>query len=74
MVRTIIKLVDEKELERIAIRMGDYLVVIGREPCLTCGHKKQLIYPEKTDGRVEVIRKCLFCLCRIHTFSNRTGP
>lgn len=39
-----------------------------------CGHKKRLVYPEKTDGRTIIINKCLFCSVKHPTAANRSGP
>lgn len=71
-----IPLEDLTESEREVIeKMGNrYLVVIAKEPCLTCGHKKRLLHVEKTDGRRELVKECLFCLTKIHTAANREGP
>ena len=53
---------------------GRFLVVVGKEPCLTCGHKKRLLHVEKSDGRRELIKECLYCMCNVHLKANREGP
>jgi hypothetical protein len=52
-------------------KKGTYLVVVANEPCFTCGRKKQLVRPERTDGRVDIIRECLYCMVRVPTAANR---
>lgn len=53
---------------------GKFIVIIVDEPCLTCGHKKRLQHTERTDGKQEIVRECLYCLCDYHTSDNRSGP
>lgn len=73
-----IPLEDLTEDERKAISSywsgGRYMVVIDKEPCLTCGHKKRLLHVERTDGRKELVKECLFCITKHHTSANRSGP
>ena len=52
---------------------GGFRIIVGNEPCYTCGHKKQMAYPEKSDGRVEVKYKCMYCSVRVHIHANRSG-
>jgi hypothetical protein len=52
---------------------GGFIIITADEPCFTCGHKKQMVYPQKSDGRVEVKYECMFCLVRIPIASNRSG-
>lgn len=63
---------DERKL--IEDMKGKFIVIIVNEPCLTCGHKKRLQHVERTDGKQEIIRECLYCLVNIHTSANRSGP
>jgi len=63
---------DEREV--IEGMKGKFIVVIVDEPCLTCGHKKRLQHTERTDGKQEIIRECLYCLVKYPTSSNRSGP
>jgi len=37
-----------------------------------CGHKKRILHVEKSDGRRELVKECLYCLCKHHTAANRT--
>jgi hypothetical protein len=39
--------------------------------CLTCGGIKRMEWIVKVDGKKEVKRACLYCLCKIHTAQNR---
>jgi hypothetical protein len=52
---------------------GGFIIIISDEPCYTCGHRKQMVYPSKSDGRVEVKYKCMFCSVTISTAANRSG-
>lgn len=71
---------DKKLLNRIN---GRYLVIMAEEPCLTCGKRKRVVHVEKTNGKRELIKDCLFCLCsktdqfgitrNYHTYANRKG-
>jgi len=38
-----------------------------------CGHKRRLEHVEKTDGKKELVRECLYCLCKFHTQANKEG-
>lgn len=62
---------EKKVIDKIGAR---YLVIIDKEPCLTCGHKKRILHVEKSDGRRELVKECLFCITKIHTAANREGP
>lgn len=68
------KFKNEESFEERVKKKGGYIVIIADEPCFTCGHKKQMVYPEKTDGRTQIIRRCLFCLVKNPTAANRSGP
>lgn len=52
---------------------GGFMIITGDEPCFECGHKKLMAYPEKSDGRVEVKYKCMYCSVRIPIAANRSG-
>jgi hypothetical protein len=58
--------------ERVIVKGGFFIEVVT-EPCFTCGHKKQIVFPQKTDGRVDIIRKCMYCSVKNPTFANRNG-
>lgn len=62
---------EKKVIDKIG---GRYLVIIDKEPCLTCGHKKRILHVEKSDGRRELVKECLFCITKVHTAANREGP
>lgn len=62
---------ERKVIDEIGAR---YLVIIDKEPCLTCGHKKRILHVEKSDGRRELVKECLFCITNAHTAANREGP
>lgn len=64
---------ENKSFEERVKDKGGFIIIIGNGPCYTCGHKKQMAYPEKSDGRVEVKYKCMYCSVRIHTAANRSG-
>lgn len=64
----------ENERERLKKITGKFLVVIDKDPCLTCGHKVRIQSLERTDGKRELVRVCLYCSTKFHTFSNRRGP
>jgi hypothetical protein len=64
---------EDKAFEKRVIRNGGFIIVTVDEPCYTCGHKKEMVYPQKTDGRVDIIRKCLYCLVKNPTDSNKVG-
>jgi len=61
----------ETEREEIKGMQGKFTVVTVKEPCLTCGHKKRVQHLEKTDGKREIVRECLYCMCSHHTNSNK---
>lgn len=65
---------NEEEQKQIRKDSGGIIIVISDEPCLTCGHKKRIQYIERTDGKREVVRECIYCLCSVHTLANRLGP
>ena len=66
---------DRSEQEKIKKIGGRYIVVIDEEPCLTCGHKTRLVHLERTDGKQEIVRECLYCLTNhCHTATNRSAP
>jgi len=40
-----------------------------------CGHKTRLLHLERTDGKQEIVRECLYCLTNhCHTAANRSAP
>jgi len=64
-----------KSEQELASLMGKkFIVIMVKDPCLTCGHKKRLMHIEKTDGTRELVQECLFCLTKLHTKYNREGP
>lgn len=63
----------EKEREKIEEYRGKNTIYIADEPCLTCGHKKRLQRVERTNGKRELVRVCLYCLADHHTKANREG-
>ena len=71
-----IPLEDLKEDERNHLKMkcGAFTIVLAKDPCLTCGHKKRVQYISRTDGKRELVRECLYCLTKNHTKANRDGP
>ena len=62
-----------EEREEVKRMTGKFMVVNASDPCLTCGHRKRLQHVEKTDGKRELVRECLYCLCGFHTKTNREG-
>jgi len=68
------KFKNEENFEERVKKKGGFIVIVAIEPCFTCGHKKQMVYPEKTDGRTEIKKKCLMCSVRVPTKVNRNGP
>ena len=66
--------INEELKERLHDLNGKIQVIIVDEPCLTCGHKKRIQYVNRTDGKREIIQQCLFCICSVHTKTNREGP
>ena len=61
---------DKDEREKIASMVGKIIVIIDSEPCLTCGHRRRVQTIRKTDGKQEIIRECLYCICKHHTYAN----
>jgi hypothetical protein len=71
MSKTSTKFINEKSFEERVKEKGGFIITNADEPCFTCGRKKQMVYPEKTDGRVDIIRVCMFCLVKHPTKANR---
>ena len=62
----------EEEQKDLKHQMGKNIIIINKEPCLTCGRKKFLQRIQRTDGKREIIQECLYCLTsRFHTKANR---
>jgi hypothetical protein len=46
-------------------------IVRSKECCLTCGKNSRIQFLEKVDGKQKIKEACLYCICRVHTASNR---
>ena len=66
------KFTNEDSFEERVKKKGGFIIIVGDEPCFTCGHKTLMVYPEKTDGRTEIKKKCMFCSVRCPTSANRS--
>jgi hypothetical protein len=68
-----VKRFKNKTFEERVTANGGFIIIVVDEPCYTCGHKKQICYAQKTDGRVDIIYNCLYCLVKNPTDANKAG-